>query len=165
MKFNEKIVYLRKKAVMTQEELASKLKISRQSISKWENGETEPEVSKIKEIAKIFNVSFDYLLDDNYVEDKEEKSTEITVNNKENYNKLTYMILFIASLFILIVLFIIISSQEQVNAKHRGIFGFIVYNWSIDSIFLKLICVVTLASLVISLIKLLKKDKMNFISN
>lgn len=58
MQFNEKLVYLRKKNGMTQENLAFKLGISRQSVSKWENGETEPELSKLKEIANIFCVSF-----------------------------------------------------------------------------------------------------------
>ena len=62
MKFNEKIALLRKQKGMTQEALAFKLGISRQSVSKWETGECEPDLSKLKEIASMFEVSIDYLL-------------------------------------------------------------------------------------------------------
>ena len=47
MKLNEKLIRLRKKG-LTQDELASKLNVSRQAISKWENGNSEPELNNIK---------------------------------------------------------------------------------------------------------------------
>ena len=64
MTLSEKITYLRKREGMSQEDLAEKLSISRQSIYKWENGESLPSFDKIKFIAKLFNVSFDFLMDD-----------------------------------------------------------------------------------------------------
>ncbi|MGN0545876.1 MAG: helix-turn-helix domain-containing protein [Acutalibacteraceae bacterium] len=64
MKINEKIYTLRKKFGWSQDELAEKLSVSRQSVSKWETGDSVPESAKIPEIAKIFSVSTDYLLDD-----------------------------------------------------------------------------------------------------
>lgn len=64
MKINEKIFTLRKKFGWSQDELAEKLSVSRQSVSKWETGDSVPEPAKLLTIAKIFSVSTDYLLDD-----------------------------------------------------------------------------------------------------
>lgn len=68
MKINEKIYTLRKKFGWSQDELAEKLSVSRQSVSKWETGDSVPESAKLLEIAKIFSVSTDYLLDDSMEE-------------------------------------------------------------------------------------------------
>lgn len=48
MKLNEKLIKLRKQNGLTQDELASKLNVSRQAISKWENVDSEPELNNIK---------------------------------------------------------------------------------------------------------------------
>ncbi len=64
MKFNEKIYVLRKERNMTQEALAFEVGVSRQSVSKWETGEFEPNLSTLKRLAEIFDVSVDYLLND-----------------------------------------------------------------------------------------------------
>ncbi|MDD7363198.1 MAG: helix-turn-helix transcriptional regulator [Peptoniphilus sp.] len=62
MSFSEKIVHLRKQAGLSQEALAEILDVSRQSVSKWESGSSIPEIPKIIELSKYFNVSTDYLL-------------------------------------------------------------------------------------------------------
>lgn len=59
----KKIYELRKELNISQEELAMAVNTSRQSISKWELGDSYPEVNKLKDIASFFNVSIDYLLD------------------------------------------------------------------------------------------------------
>lgn len=64
MKFNEKLLQLRKEKGYSQEELAQKLGVSRQAISKWEVSDSYPEVENILEICKLFDVSTDYLLKD-----------------------------------------------------------------------------------------------------
>ena len=64
MILSEKLFALRKKSGMNQEELAERLDVSRQAISKWENGESFPEITKLKAIADIFSVTTDFLLDD-----------------------------------------------------------------------------------------------------
>ncbi len=64
MYLNEKIIKLRKERNMTQEDLALRLGVSRQSISKWELGICDPDIQNLKEISKLFSVSFDYLLND-----------------------------------------------------------------------------------------------------
>ena len=74
MKLHEKIYNLRKKEGLSQEALAEKLGVSRQSVSKWETGEATPEVGKLLAISKLFGVTTDYLLND-----EAEESTESEV--------------------------------------------------------------------------------------
>lgn len=64
MKLQEKILYLRKKSGYSQEALAEKLGVSRQAVSKWENGDADPEISKLKMLAELFHVTTDWLLSD-----------------------------------------------------------------------------------------------------
>ena len=66
MKLSEKILYLRKKQGMTQEQLAEKMEISRQAVSRWESGTALPDASNIVQLTKIFAVSADYLLNEEY---------------------------------------------------------------------------------------------------
>ena len=58
----ERIAELRKKKGISQEELGDILSTSRQAISKWERGEADPDISRLKDLAVYFNVSIDYLL-------------------------------------------------------------------------------------------------------
>lgn len=60
----KKIMCLRKEHNITQMELADKLGISFQAISNWERGNTMPDISKLPELAEIFNISIDELLND-----------------------------------------------------------------------------------------------------
>ena len=60
----DKIVDLRKKNGWSQEELAEKVDVSRQSISKWESAQSVPDMAKILRLSEIFGVSTDYLLKD-----------------------------------------------------------------------------------------------------
>lgn len=64
MRFEEKLSKLRKQNALSQEELAEKLNVSRQTISKWELGQTMPDSGKIQELASLFNVSVDELLNE-----------------------------------------------------------------------------------------------------
>ena len=60
----DKIIDLRKKAGWSQEELAEKLDVSRQSVSKWEGAQSIPDMNKILQLSELFGVSTDYLLKD-----------------------------------------------------------------------------------------------------
>ena len=64
MTFGEKIQKLRKEAGLSQEDLSYQLGVSRQAISKWERDNGYPEPEKIVRMSKIFNVTLDYLLND-----------------------------------------------------------------------------------------------------
>lgn len=69
MILGEKIMELRKRSGWSQEELAGKLNVSRQSVSKWESAMSVPELDKILQLSEIFEVSTDYLLKDDKEED------------------------------------------------------------------------------------------------
>ena len=60
----DKIIRLRKKHGLTQEELADKMNVSRQAVSKWESAQTIPDLEKILQLGQLFGVTTDYLLKD-----------------------------------------------------------------------------------------------------
>ena len=62
MKLNEKILHYRKAAKLSQEELAERVGVSRQAVSKWELGDATPEVDKLLALARAFGVTTDELL-------------------------------------------------------------------------------------------------------
>ena len=64
MNLPEKLVYLRKQKGLSQEELAEKMVLSRQSISRWESGGAVPGIDSLKLLSRLYGVSVDYLLDD-----------------------------------------------------------------------------------------------------
>ncbi len=77
MKLSEKITTLRKQQGWSQEELAQQLHVTRQSVSKWEGAQSIPDIEKIVQMSRLFDVTTDYLL-------KEEiSSTESTVEKSQ----------------------------------------------------------------------------------
>ncbi|MDY2719452.1 MAG: helix-turn-helix transcriptional regulator [Candidatus Faecousia sp.] len=64
MQLNEKIFQCRKRCGLSQQELADRLGVSRQAVSKWELGTALPELDKLKLLAGVFGVSADWLLDE-----------------------------------------------------------------------------------------------------
>jgi len=64
MNFSDKLVYLRLKNKISQEQLAEQLAVSRQSVSKWEVGQALPQIDKVLQLCKIFSVTTDELLYD-----------------------------------------------------------------------------------------------------
>lgn len=91
MKFGENLYNLRKKQKISQEKLAEKIGVSRQSVSKWENGTAYPETNRIFELCKIFHCKLNDLVNDNILDfdslDKEVKMSVVKFN-KEKQNKL-----------------------------------------------------------------------------
>ena len=81
MKFNEKLLELRKQKGWSQEEVGEKINVSRQTISKYESGLSTPEMDKLIELAKVFEISIDELVG-------KEKNTIIP--EEKNKNKQTY---------------------------------------------------------------------------
>ena len=62
MTLSEKIAYCRRRNGLSQEELAEKISVSRQAVSKWETGEAQPEIGKLRQLSDAFGVSTDWLL-------------------------------------------------------------------------------------------------------
>lgn len=86
MKFNENIRNLRRERDYSQEYLAEKLNVTRQTISKWENGAAMPDLKKLTEIADFFSVSMDTLLGIEIENDDKKKESSSNNSNENNYN-------------------------------------------------------------------------------
>lgn len=85
MEIGNKILELRKKANLSQEQLAEKLGVTRQTISKWELNETSPDIKQAKELSKIFKISLDNLTDNDI--------TNLVIQKVSNTEKLTGSVL------------------------------------------------------------------------
>ena len=113
MKFNEKLIKMRKEIGLSQEELGNKLNVARQTVSKWELGDTTPEMDKLIKISEVFNITLDELI-------KDEKVNEKT--NNTNSQQLAGMVIkilkglgiFLIILFV-IILFLIIGGLISFN--------------------------------------------------
>lgn len=77
MRIGKNIKQLREMSNLTQEELASRIFVTRNAISKWENDKGMPSIDSLKELSKVFSVSLDKLLD-------REEIIEITLENRKN---------------------------------------------------------------------------------
>ena len=113
MNLGKKIAELRKKNNLSQEELAEKVGVARQTISKWEIGDTTPDINQVKIISKIFNISIDELVDNDINNVIVEK-----VSNTEKLAGITIKILKVLGVMIivfitLILLFVIIFMVDN----------------------------------------------------
>lgn len=134
MNFGTKLTKLRKKEGLSQEELGEKLNVTRQTISKWELGQSKPDTDKLKEICNLFNVDMNTLVD----EETELKGSEI----KNETNKISVdepkprrwllVVLIVVALIIVIILLnkIIIVKQEKENNNTNS--------WGIFEVFKKM---------------------------
>ena len=108
MKFEEKLITLRKQKLLSQEQLAEKLDVTRQTVSKWELGQSRPDMDKLTNMSKLFNVSIDTLTNDDVSLDDEEKPKEsvVPIKKKNNSNFKGKIIS-----YVLIIIFIISSGM------------------------------------------------------
>ena len=88
MTLADKLKEARKNAGLTQNELAEKICVSRQAITKWESGKGIPDVENLRTISKVLDVSIDFLLDDEGVADKIVIKEQINLNNYVKEGKL-----------------------------------------------------------------------------
>ena len=77
---SENLKRIRKDNNLSQEQLAEKLGVSRQSVSKWENGEAYPEMDKVLQLCKMFNLNIDELLNQDIKEVNESKQSRINID-------------------------------------------------------------------------------------
>lgn len=90
MSFGERLQNLRKQKGHSQEMLAAKLNVSRQSVSKWENDDTYPEVDKMISLSQLFDVTLDYLVKENSEEEtvyETDKAYYLTTQKIEDYKR------------------------------------------------------------------------------
>ena len=101
MELGKQIYELRKKSNLSQEQLAEKVGVSRQTISKWELGETSPDIKQAKNLSQVFSVSLDELTGNDTKEVIYEK-----VSNTERLAGIVIKILKIIGVFILVSVFV-----------------------------------------------------------
>ncbi len=123
MKFSEKLQKLRKENNLSQEQLADMLDVSRQSVSKWESGQTYPEMDKLISMCKIFKCSLDDLTNDEVTEISSNVKSKNSLSNwidelldliKKTYNMVRNMngkqiIKMIIEMFIVFILLLILQ--------------------------------------------------------
>lgn len=91
MTLEEQIKYYRKQAGLSQEKMAEKIGVSRQAITKWENGTGTPDIANLMAIANLFQISVDELLSNEKSEKKQsnyiyESRTEYDIDGKKNFD-------------------------------------------------------------------------------
>lgn len=114
MELGKKIMGLRKRNGYSQEKLAEKVGVARQTISKWELGETFPDLMQSKKISKIFNVSLDELTDNDIKNILVEKTT-----NTENVASSILKLIKIIVVLIIVVPIILITSRIIFKSVHE----------------------------------------------
>ena len=84
MKLPDKIIKHRKANGWSQEDFAEKLNVSRQAVSRWENGTALPDAQNILQISKLFHVTTDYLLNDDYESDTDIPAVQTATKETED---------------------------------------------------------------------------------
>lgn len=101
MTLREKLIVLRDKAGISQMTLAHQLGVSRQAVTRWESGDTTPSMDKLKALAKIYDVSLDWLCSDatdgksleEVVVPVEDNGTSNATTSAENKKKIRYAVI------------------------------------------------------------------------
>ena len=111
-----KILELRKQKHMSQEQLAEKIGVARQTISKWELGETSPDIEQSKKIAQIFHVSLDELVQNNI----SSKNGNRIISTKLILNILKIILLFLIICLLVLVAIIYFKDYFDVHPTSTG---------------------------------------------
>ena len=140
MDFSEKLQKIRKENNITQEQLADKLNVSRQAVSKWESGTAYPDTEKLIQISKIFNISLDELINNRETEKiKVDKKINLMDAFDKGFNFISKLVsmfwsmrfkekikfLFEIGILILIILLASLISTDVIVELVRRIFVFL----------------------------------------
>lgn len=116
MEFSKKLYELRKKNGLSQEEMANKLNVTRQTISKWELGESTPDMEKLIILSDYFNISLDELVLGKIPKQSENnaKSTAVQIVDekiltKENKNKMKKGLKIAGIIFVMLLIVDVLS--------------------------------------------------------
>ena len=128
MKLSDKIIKYRKSNGWSQEEFAEKLNVSRQTISRWENGTALPDAQNILHISKLFNITTDYLLNDDYDSDRDIPVVKTVTKETENLiskKKQTHLI--VAICFIVAAICLVIGIVNRTNGIQLVMFVYALF--------------------------------------
>lgn len=118
MKVGDRLKEYRLKKNLTQTEVADKLNISRQSVSKWENNHSYPEIDNLIMLGNLYDVSIDVLLNQSNTKDK--NTTETKLPEKNNYYERKKMVLLLLLSISLLIPFLGILTPIIISLKNRG---------------------------------------------
>lgn len=104
MKFNQKLVNLRTQKSWSQDELGKELKVTRQTISKWELGETTPSMRRLVQISDLFEVTLDEL-----IKGEEDKFKKLEMLNQKAQKLANYITIVGTLILILMIVGMIIK--------------------------------------------------------
>ena len=118
---SDNIRNFRKKNNMSQDELAEKLNVSRQSVSLWETGQTQPTIDNITALAKIFNVSADMLLNDNTIDSSDDLQDEPQDNITSKKRKTTIIaVITVAVIAIAVAAVIVLLNGNSIKKNNNN---------------------------------------------
>lgn len=110
MSLTEKLILLRKQKGLTQMDLAERLDVSRQAVSRWEVGSSAPSTDNLKVLSELYGVTVDYLLND-------EQDGSNAQNKSENVCPKKYSVIFIGIISLLLVIGVVVC---LLIFRHRG---------------------------------------------
>lgn len=122
MNIGKKIFGFRKKKGLSQEKLGEKINVTRQTISNWELGETQPNPEQLKLLSRELNVSIDELLDNNIEDMLNDKTNNISKKVGFNFSFLKYSIIFVFIIFIILfIIKVVNNSKDKGNMRYESI--------------------------------------------
>ena len=109
MNFGDKLTRIRKRNGLSQEELGDKLNVTRQTISKWELGQSKPDTDKLMEISKLLNVDFNLLIDDslsldNNISNNSNSTSNVVIEDEVRPRKWLLIVLIVVAIGLVIFL-------------------------------------------------------------
>ena len=114
MKFEEKLMKLRKEKALSQEELAEKLNVTRQTISKWELGQSKPDMDKLQEMSTLFEVPIENLINDTMDVDQN------TVGTKKPRKAVLYIFVGLVVALIIALIVVTFGGKKEEPKQEEG---------------------------------------------
>ena len=123
MSFADKLIQLRKAKGLSQEDLADSLGVSRQAVSRWEQGNTFPDLPNLQKIVKVFGVSADYLICDDYAEEGHNDNAPVSEADKpqSQFDFKVNRFLIIGFIWVFAALCFLIVAIDTMNILYVGL--------------------------------------------
>ena len=123
MSFADKLIQLRKAKGLSQEDLADSLGVSRQAISRWEQGNTFPDLPNLQKIVKVFGVSADYLICDDYTDEEPNDNLPVseTATPQLKFDFKANRFLIIGFIWVFAALCFLIAAIDTMNILYVGL--------------------------------------------
>jgi len=116
MKFSDKLASLRKRNNLSQEQLAEKLDVSRQAVSKWESGDSYPDMAKILQLCKVLDCTLPDIMDDGaFGEEFNQMKKQVDEENSTKLNLSSYLKGFLEYVTRIYNMFLFMSFKQKMK--------------------------------------------------